>query len=603
MRAKRSSLQIISTVIASGISSLRNGHCLMHIVIGTLKGFTTELDNKDLNKIIDSLTRDNEEKIYQMSQVRLVAETMAQSLLEPDYFDQVCSDFIYIFNSLTCAIFWYRHREPAGWYLDSWASRSNNLYPSREFIPHNDEGFLEWVKQHDKPLYLESIRNEPVTQIWGPDSPEKCSITLFPFNFDEMRFGMLVLIDPSFNISAKNIQRHVDVLGNLISASGRNWMLYKKLMDSEEQFRDLFENSSDMVMVVYPDGIIHECNNEFINTLKLKEDPHGKRLMDLIKEDKDVIFRECWSKLLNGHDVKNVDIFLKCADGSSIEAEFSANVKFLRNGRIGMIRLYMRDVTDKRRAERRQRELEHRVEFMRQRELAQIGLYVSGIAHNLQNPIQVLLGHLELMRMQGKFGDKLEPLEQASRNIQDIIDTLLTKIHLERNVEIVEIDINKLLERELNFLDGNLFFKHEVKKIREFSENLPPVHGKYGDFSQSIMNVVYNALDAMRESSRKELKICTKFLENDDLIRIEISDTGPGISAEIRDKLFQPFFTTKNMKKKKTADLTGGSGLGLSSSKSLLEPYKAVISFDVNTVKGTTFYIDIPVEKRAGSDA
>ena len=555
------------------------------------------MNKADHSRLIESLSRDNEEKVYQISMVCTVAELMASGLNRPDYFDRICNDFVRIFNASACAVFWFRHRDPSGWWLDDWHTVSKELSPAAEEIPARIEGLLGWSRDHDKPMYLEDSIDEEILNFWGLNPKEPATLILLPVTLEKEKTGIIVLINPVILLSSKNCARFVNILCSLVKSGCRNRLLYKNLYNSKEEVKDLFENSSDMVVVVYPDGIIRDCNRAFVENLRFKFDPVGSRLIDLMKEDRAEDFFRYWTKLLSGQEVQNVDVTLEKDDGSGIEIELSGNVRQLPDGRIGIIRLYMRDVTDKRRMDRRRTELELKVKLMRQRELAQIGLYVSGIVHNLRNPIHVIRGHLELMNLKGQNQPEMEIVEEYVDNLTEIVDNLMEKVHLERNINVIDIDINDLLKRELNFLNANLFFKHEVEKDLVLGEKLPLIKGVYSDFSQAIMNIVYNALDSMQQSDPKKLSVSTEYNKESREIRISISDSGIGIPEENRNKVFEPFFTTKDAEVEDKYSLTCGSGIGLSSSLSLLEPYNGSIDFISTPGKGTTFYVTFKVRE------
>ena len=552
-----------------------------------------------LQRIVESLNQDLEEKIHQLSQVRQVAEAVSRGIHETHYFSQVCADFIETFDAAVCCLFWQRLREPRGWWLDAWAAKpAAALHPAAKQIPVSDEGLFAWIRKLQKPHYLESAANQQFVTLWSPALPENIPAAIIPITADDPRIGMMVLIDPNFRQAPRNIQLQLEILASLINSGFHNRLLYHGLQESEEEFRDLVENSSDMVVVAYPDGIIRECNTLFIRKLDLAVNPQGRALAELVTEEKEHRFTECWNRLLSGNTVDNADLHLKKEGGGILEVELSGNVRPLPDGHPGLIRIYLRDLTERREAERRQRELELELELAKERQLAQIGLYVSGIAHNLQNPVQVLLGYLELLKLKGVKVPEFNIIEQSTLSIMNIIRNLLDKMQKERNPEATEVDLNGLLDSELTFLNANSFFKHEITKKYQFDPNLPAVKGIYSDFSQALMNIIYNALDAMRESPVKELKIRTNFYADQSLISVSVTDTGPGIPAELGGNIFQPFFTTK--KGRVTGmGLSSGTGLGLSSSVALMKPYGGVISFESDLGKGTTFKVTLPLHPPA----
>jgi len=555
------------------------------------------LENSNYRELIESLTKDNEAKTYQMSVVRLVAEAIVRNLNEPDYFSQVCSSFANIFKASICAFFWLRHREPSGWILDSWANRYGSFSPVTDFIPRSRAGILDWVEEQIKPFYVEEVEDEEIIKIWGSDALQKVRLAALPIKGDDDHIGAFTLIDPVIRLSHKKTNRLLDTIGGLVLAGARNRMLYTRLLNSEEEFKDLFENSSDMVVSVFPEGLIKDCNRMFKEKLKIQCDPRGDHIENLLKEDGGDSFYSSWLRLIEGQAVNNIDMNVKSGDGGLLELELSGNVRLRQDGGIAVVRLYMHDVTEKRRGEREKLEMEMRMKLMRQRELSQLGLYVSGIVHNLQNPVHVAMGHLEILKLKGMELPGLEAIEQSTRNITEIINNLLDKVRRERNTKRVNINLNELLNCELTFLNANAYFKNQVEKRYEFDKKLPPVKGIYGDFSQAIMNIVYNALDAMRNSPRKVLGIRTEYREKSGDIVVAISDTGGGIPEDVRDRIFTPFFTTKNSEEDEQAELISGSGLGLSSSLSLIEPYGGKIHFDTKSGEGTTFFITLPVEQ------
>jgi PAS domain S-box-containing protein len=553
------------------------------------------LPDSALQRIVESLNQDLEEKIHQLSQVRQVAEAVSRGIHEAHYFPQVCADFIETFDAAVCCLFWQRIREPRGWWLDAWATRPTAMHPTLKQIPAPDEGLFTWIKKLQKPHYLESAAGQPFLTMWTPPLPENIPAAIIPLTADDPRIGMLVLIDPNFKQAPRNIQLQLEILASLINSGIHNRLLYHGLQESEEEFRDLVENSSDMVVVVYPDGIIRECNTLLKRKLSLSVNPQGRNLAELVTEGEGHRFTECWGRLLSGDDVDNVDVNLKKEDGGLLEVELSGNIRPLPDGHPGLIRLYLRDLTERREAKRRQRELELELELARERQLAQVGLYVSGIAHNLQNPVQVLLGYLELLKLKGVKIPEFNIIEQSTLSIMNIIRNLLDKMQKERNPEATDVDLNGLLDSELTFLNANNFFKHEILKKYQYDSDLPTVKGVYSDFSQALMNIIYNALDAMRESSVKELKIRTNYNPDQNLITVNITDTGSGIPKELAAEIFKPFFTTK--KSRVTGmGLSSGTGLGLSSSAALLKPYGGKITFESDLGKGTTFKVAIPLQ-------
>jgi C4-dicarboxylate-specific signal transduction histidine kinase len=167
-------------------------------------------------------------------------------------------------------------------------------------------------------------------------------------------------------------------------------------------------------------------------------------------------------------------------------------------------------------------------------------------------------------------------LEQIDK-LKAMIEILMKKGACDDHFFLQEIHLNDLLEEELSLLEHHLFFKHEVKVKKVFHPRLPPLKGTYHNFSEGLLSLVLNAIEAMEETPQKELTLRTG--TDDHHVQVSIGDTGCGISEEIRPHLFQPFFTTKGR---------DHFGLGLFISRELLTPYGA--SFHYTSREGETFF-------------
>ena len=186
-------------------------------------------------------------------------------------------------------------------------------------------------------------------------------------------------------------------------------------------------------------------------------------------------------------------------------------------------------------------------------------------------------------------------LDTLCTNMIHIIDTMMAKTKREQETDYTPIDLNELLKTELSFLEAHMHFKLNIRKKYQFEEDLPIIIGKYSDFSQALMNIVHNAIDAMDDSKEKRLTVITQS-DNQDIF-IKIADTGYGISKENMSKLFTPFFSTKPSKSSDESKKLQGTGLGLYSTYTILKRYGAHIDVQSKINKGTVFTINIPIQE------
>jgi PAS domain S-box-containing protein len=297
------------------------------------------------------------------------------------------------------------------------------------------------------------------------------------------------MLNPILNLSPENVSRHLDILSNLINSGIYNHLVYQNLRNTNDEYQDILEHSRDMAIVAYPDGIIRECNQSLAELIGIEGNGRGLQLLDQIEEADGDSFKICWNKLLKGIEIKDQEVLIMDSNNRVIEAEISGNARRLPDNRIAAIRIYLRDMTERRESECKRSQLEVEVEISRQRQLAQVGLYVSGIAHNLQNPVQVLLGYIDVTKVKAGNPPWLGIIEDSAVKIKDIIKNLLNKMRREGSSEKTEININEMLDSELTFLNANPYFKDEITKHTSFGENIPSIKGIYADFTQALMNM------------------------------------------------------------------------------------------------------------------
>jgi len=227
--------------------------------------------------------------------------------------------------------------------------------------------------------------------------------------------------------------------------------------------------------------------------------------------------------------------------------------------------------------------------FIDRHRAATLGSLLKGIVHNLNGSLQVLSMQMELLqRMLPQGEDKMQgQMEKCLGQIdrfKGMLELLIRKgIHEEQEPP-QSILLNDILEEELSLLHHNLFFKHQVKVLKDLTPSLPLLSGSYMDFSQALSNLIQNSLEAMENSRRKELFLRTRVQGKQ--VQVTIQDTGCGIPEGVQPHLFEPFFTTKAGKR---------AGLGLFVARRLLAPYEA--SFRYSSKEGeTVFEVSFPVK-------
>jgi signal transduction histidine kinase len=220
--------------------------------------------------------------------------------------------------------------------------------------------------------------------------------------------------------------------------------------------------------------------------------------------------------------------------------------------------------------------------------MSAVGQLAAGVAHEINNPLGVILGFAQAVVRRLQANDPLEmplkSIEKEAIRCKNLVQDLLTFSRASK-AEREPLDINRAVEGALSLVTAQARMAHiEVKK--ELAPDLPRILGNQNQVQQIIINLSNNAMDAMMQGGVLTLKT-EQFREGAlSWVCLKIIDTGPGIPPEIRPRIFDPFFTTKPVGK--------GTGLGLSLVHEIVKKHSGTV--DVASRPGRTeFLIKFPV--------
>lgn len=357
------------------------------------------------------------------------------------------------------------------------------------------------------------------------------------------------------------------------------------LAQEKEKYRSLVENSL-MGVFVQQKGVVVFANNRFLEMTghQSMDALEGVPVEDLFVPDSRLpLGKDC-----SGEGIEHYEAIIRTQNGEERTCEIRT-VQIVMNNEQALL-ANAQDLTEKKRLEKENEKA--RFQLVQESKLASIGVLSAGIAHNLNNPLASIYTVAQLIVQEHPDMDEANRIIEQCRNMMNIIKNLMIKSRMDQSDELITININTLLENELKFYEANLDFKHTITKEYLFGKDLPSISGIYSDFSQAIMNIVQNAVDAMHESHCKKLMIKTH--SDAENIYIDIADTGCGIPEAQLDKIFIPFFTTKPAMSEKKGNEPAGTGLGLASTHQLIQKYGGSISVKSAVGAGTTVTLCIP---------
>ncbi len=303
----------------------------------------------------------------------------------------------------------------------------------------------------------------------------------------------------------------------------------------------------------------------------------------------------------SGHPTHEVDWEVIGKDGTKRYVEASVSlIKDSEGRRIGF-RGVVRDITEQKVAEKEKKKLE--AQLQQAQKMEAIGTLAGGVAHDFKNILQTIMSYSQIMLIKKEPGDpeisKLKAIEKSVGRASDLANRLLI---FSRKVEsnLGPVDLNHEVSEVSRILRRTI--PKMISVETQVEEELGIINADTGQLEQVMINLAVNARDAMPEGGKLTFETRNVTLDEDycknhlgvtpgDYVLLRVSDTGNGMSEEIREHIFEPFFTTKE---------TGeGTGLGLAMTYGIVKSHHGYITCDSGPGKGTTFEIYFPVLEEA----
>jgi PAS domain S-box-containing protein len=252
------------------------------------------------------------------------------------------------------------------------------------------------------------------------------------------------------------------------------------------------------------------------------------------------------------------------------------------------------DVTDRNRADEADRKLRHAAR------LVALGQLTAVVSHEINQPLCAILSNAEAAKALLK--SDIPPVAELDHILSDIcrdnarasdVIRVIRGLTLKRTPEIKQVDINELAREIVNLVSADAA-RRRVELRLELAENLPPVRGDASALEEVFLNLIINAMDAMKDTParERELSLSTDVWDDQSIV-VAVKDRGHGIHAETMPHLFESFFTTKS----------DGLGLGLSTAWMIVSAHGGRIWAENRTAGGATFFVTVPSADSAGNDA
>jgi PAS domain S-box-containing protein len=350
-----------------------------------------------------------------------------------------------------------------------------------------------------------------------------------------------------------------------------------EIEQTKQYLENLLENANDVIYTLDPEQRFTYVNNKVEAWGYRKEDLIGRPYLALLSK------RHRGRRLKSTLDIGAKQVYeVEVMSRNGIARAVMVSVSPLRapDGSILGVLGIARDITETKKLEQQIRNSE---------KLASVGRLAAGVAHEINNPLGGILNCLYNMRKgalsAARQEEYLVSMEDGLCRVQKIVRQLLD-FSQQHEPELCSTDINGVVERVL-VLTNHEFLANSIQLVKQLRNDLPPVMVDRHMMEQVLMNLVLNAIQAIKGGG--VITIRTRLM--DGACAIDVEDTGCGIPSHVLPRIFDPFFTTKG---------TGeGTGLGLSVSLGIIERHGGQILVESEVGKGTLFTVCLPLRDRS----
>ncbi len=365
----------------------------------------------------------------------------------------------------------------------------------------------------------------------------------------------------------RQIGQTVESLGNIQS-----------LRRSSELLQSVVDGISDPLILLAPDGMLKMVNEAFLLRHNISRQEALGEMIDKLSTLPECLFKDRLQELdLTVKTPHTKEIQLE--DGSIFDLFFYPIMR--SENMVEEIVCFAKDVTGEKEAERRIQQTE---------KLVAIGQLAAGVAHEINNPLGVILCYTDIIKENNEENSEIiadieiidRHAENCRRIVADLLDFSRSK---ESQIERKKQSVNDSIENVLSMVQQQ-FLKQKIQLTTDLDATLPDCFIDERRIKQVFLNLIMNSVQAI--ATNGEISITSRL--GDEQVLIEIKDNGPGIAKEIQDKIFDPFFSTKEPGQ--------GTGLGLSVSYGIVREHDGEIKVSSVPEKGTVFTVSLPVSNK-----
>jgi PAS domain S-box-containing protein len=430
-------------------------------------------------------------------------------------------------------------------------------------------GITGWVAENMSPLIVNDVRNDPRYIGNGEDTLSEMCVPLLAGG---RVIGVIDAQSQSKNAFSEEDLRLFGIAGGHLASIIEN-------AKSEERYRTVVENALDGVLVMGEGFRLIYVNERLAELLGFhREELIGAEFLNFLDEGSRQTLIERSLLLQRGDESPpRYEMNILRKNGEVRNVEVSSTMIRDYHGNMNQI-AFLKDITEKRKMEE---------QLFQAEKLRAVGEMASGVAHDFNNALAIILGNAQLLLLGAKEKEQVEALkiiEKVAKDSAQTVRRLQEFTKSKARQDLYKMDINAIVKDAVEITRPK--WKDEaqgrgapVEMVTHFAK-IPHAAGNVSELREVITNLIFNAVEAMPEGGRIEIKTYTR----DEKVCIRVSDTGVGMSEEVRKRVFEPFFTTKPFT---------NTGLGLSMAYGVINRFEGEIEVESEPGRGTTFTISL----------
>jgi len=348
--------------------------------------------------------------------------------------------------------------------------------------------------------------------------------------------------------------------------------------EHQSLLNNILESARESIYAVDTQGRFKWCNNATLRGLGYKREEFiGRHMLEMVSESDREMVNKKLAAALKG-EAQTCEFRYFAADGEIRYTRVDKSPLVVDGRTTGVLGI-ARDITEQK---------EERERAARADKLRALGQLASGVAHDFNNSLAAILGRAQLLHRQTKdpaLVRNVEIIQTAAQDAAATVRRIQTFARKSAAKEFGFVDVRSLLNDAIEITRTRWHNEARLRglnyEVKLVAETDLPANGSASELREVFVNLIVNAVDAMPLGGCLAIS-CARL---DDVLRLHFADTGSGMSADVREKVFEPFFSTKGAQ---------GTGLGLSVSYSIIERHGGLISVDSEPGRGTTFTIELP---------